>query len=332
MNPEHSAQMLQMMAGGIVAQSISAAAEFGIADFLAHGPRTTSQLAASVHVEEPHLHRLLRFLASIGLFQESAQGWSLTPLGELLQSDVPGSVRAGARMMARISLATTRLTDNVRTGRCAYELAFGKPIFEDLVTKPEDAAIFDAAMKAFHGGETDAVLNAYSFDDVSLLADIGCGSGEVMAATLRRYPEMRGLLFDQGHVMERTRTNMDRAGLAGRCEMATGSFFEAVPAGADVYMMRHIIHDWQDDRCLTILGNIRKVIGASGRLVVIETVVPPGNDPSPSKMFDMMMMVGPDGLERTEPQFRALFDRAGFALTAVTPTLSPVSVIEARPV
>jgi len=324
--------MLQMMAGSFVAQAISAAAEFGIADLLVHGPRTTGEVAAAVQVDESRLHRLLRFLASLDVFQEGPHGWSLTPLAELLRSDVPGSVRAGARMMGRVAPATTRLTDNLRTGTCAYSLAFGKPIFEDLSEKPEDAAIFDAAMKSFHGGETDAVLNAYSLDGVSVLADIGCGSGEVMAATLGRYPEMRGLLFDQAHVMARTQPNMERAGVADRCEMQTGNFFDAVPAGADAYAMRHIIHDWQDDQCIRILGNIRKVIPASGRLLIIETVVPPGNGPSPSKLFDMIMMVLPDGLERTEAQFHALLEASGFALTEITPTQSPVSVIEARPV
>lgn len=232
-----------------------------------HDPRT------------PRLHRLLRFLASLGVFQEGPHGWSLTPLGELLQSDVPGSIRAGARMMARMSPATTRIIDNVRTGTCAYSLAFGKPVFEDLAGKPEDAAIFDAAMKSFHGGETDAVLNAYSFDGVSVLADIGCGSGEVMAATLHRYPAI-----------------------------------------------------WQDDQCLTILGHVRTVIPTSGRLLIVETVVPEGNDPSPSKLFDMIMMVLPDGMERTAAEFDALLGKAGFRLTEITPTQSPVSVIEARPV
>ncbi|MEZ5417105.1 MAG: methyltransferase [Vicinamibacterales bacterium] len=332
MTPEHSLQMMQMMTGGFVAQAVSTAAEFGIADHLVHGPRSTAQLAEAVHASPAHLHRLLRFLASLGVFEEGAHGWSLTPLGELLRSDVPGSVRAGARMMARCAPATIRLYDNVRTGTCAYPLAFGKPIFEDLAGKPDDAALFDIAMKSFHGGETDAVLNAYSYDDVSVLADIGCGSGEVMTATLQRYPALRAILFDQAHVMQRTEGNMQAAGLAGRCQVAAGNFFEAVPTGADAYAMRHILHDWQDDQCVTILRNIRRVIPASGRLLVIEAVVPDGNSPSPAKLFDMIMMTLPDGMERTEAQFRALFDASGFRLAEVTPTQSPVSVIEARPV
>ena len=187
-------------------------------------------------------------------------------------------------------------------------------------------------MTSFHGGETDAVLNAYSYDGISVLADIGCGIGEVMAATLHRYPDMRGILFDQAHVIARTRQHVETAGVAGQCTLVGGSFFEMVPAGADAYAMRHILHDWTDERCIAILANIRRVIPADGRLLVIETVVPEGNDPSPSKLFDVVMMAFPDGMERSEAQFRTIFDASGFRLTGVTPTASPVSVIEARPV
>jgi hypothetical protein len=235
-------------------------------------------------------------------------------------------------MFGRMSAVWPRLEENVRTGHCAYQLAFGRPIFEDLAHKPEDAAIFDAAMTSFHGGETDAVLNAYSYDGISVLADIGCGIGAVMAATLHRYPAMRGILFDQAHVIERTTAHVREAGVADRCTLQSGSFFEAVPAGADAYTMRHIIHDWSDELCITILGSIRRVIPPDGRLLVIETVVPAGNEPSPSKLFDMVMMAFPDGMERSEAQFRAIFDASGFRLTGITPTASPVSVIEARPV
>jgi hypothetical protein len=333
MNPELTFQMIEMIAGGVVAQSVSVAAEIGVADQLAHGPRTTAQLATATGVETDKLSRLLRFLASQGVFQEDAHGaWSLTPLADLLRSDAPHSMRAGARMFGRMAAVWPNLEENVRTGQCAYPLAFGRPIFEDLAHKPEDAAIFDAAMTSFHGGETDAVLNAYSYDGISVLADVGCGIGTVMAATLHRYPDLRGILFDQAHVLERTTPHIDAAGVASRCTLVSGNFFETVPPGADAYTMRHILHDWSDERCLTILGNIRKVIPADGRLLVIETVVPAGNEPSASKLFDMVMMALPDGMERSQDQFRAIFDASGFALTSVTPTASPVSVIEARPV
>jgi hypothetical protein len=143
---------------------------------------------------------------------------------------------------------------------------------------------------------------------------------------------MRGILFDQAHVLERTSLHIRDAGLADRCVLESGSFFDAVPAGADAYTMRHIIHDWPDEASIRILRHIRKVIPPTGRLLVIETVVPDGNDPSPSKLFDMVMMLFPDGLERSEAQFRAIFDASGFSLTGITPTASPVSVVEARPV
>lgn len=333
MNPELSAQMFEMLTGGLVSQSISVAAEIGLADLLIHGPRTTEQLASEAGVNAEKLGRLLRFLASKGVFHADPQGaWSLTPLADMLRSDAPMSMRAGARMFGRMSTVWPRLEENVRTGQCAYGLAFGRPIFEDLAHKPEDAAIFDAAMTSFHGGETDAVLNAYSYDGITTLADIGCGNGSVMLATLQRYPAMRGLLFDQAHVIERTAQHVSAAGLASRVTLTSGSFFDSVPAGADAYTMRHILHDWSDELCIGILRNIRRVMPDDGRLLVIETVVPEGNEPSPSKLFDIVMMAFPDGMERSEAQFQAIFAASGFRLESITPTQSPVSVIDARPV
>ncbi len=333
MAPNPSQQLMQMITGGVVAQSISVAAELGIADLLSNQSRTTAQLASAMGVDSEKLYRLLRFLASLGIFQLGEDGaWGLTPLAGVLRSDVPGSVRAGALLLGRTSSVTPFLLENIRTGQCAYDLAFGKTLFEDLSGKPELAAIFDAAMTSFHGGETAAVLGAYSYEGISTLADIGCGNGEVMIATLQRYPAMRGILFDQAHVIERTTHTVEAAGVAGRCTLRSGSFFEAVIPDADAYSMRHILHDWSDELCIRILGNIRKAIPSSGRLLVIETVVPEGNDPSPSKLFDMLMMIFPNGMERSEAQFRSLFAASGFRLAGITPTQSPVSVIEVRPV
>jgi hypothetical protein len=325
-------QMMRMMTSGVVAQSIAVAAELGVADQLASGEKNSSQLAALVCADEQKLHRLLRFLASVGIVQAGTDGaWRLTPLAEFLLNDAGSSVRAGARMLGRMSATYPHMTENVRTGRCAYDLAFGRPIFEDLLHKPEDATIFDAAMNSFHGGETEAVLDAYSYEGIRVLADIGCGAGTVMMATLNRYPALNGILFDQPHVLERTAEKILAAGLKDRCEMHAGSFFEAIPAGADAYSMRHILHDWTDELCVNILSNIRKAIPAGGRLLIIEAVVPEGNDPSMSKLFDMFMMIFPDGRERTEAEYRNLLSAGGFTLHSVTPTLSPVSVIDARP-
>jgi len=323
---------MQMITGGVVAQAVCAAAELGVADLLAT-PQTAAQIASKTRVDAGKLYRLLRFLASLGIFQIGEDGtWSLTPLGEKLRSDVPGSVRAGARLLGRTAGVTAHLIDSLRTGKCAYDLTFGKSLFEDLSSKPEDAAIFDAAMNSFHGGETDAVLAAYNYEGISTLADIGCGNGSVMIATLKKYPSLRGILFDQGHVLERTAQDVKAAGLAERCILSSGSFFDSVPSGADAYTMRHILHDWSDGRCKQILDHVRKVIPSPGRLLIIEAVVPEGNDPSPSKMFDILMMMFPDGMERTQSQFRDLLEASGFRLAGITPTQSPVSVIEARPV
>ena len=326
-------QMMQMLTGGVVAQAIAVAAELGVADRLSAGPKTAVQLAAAVGADEQKLFRILRFLAGLGIFSVDAEGaWSLTPMAELLKTDHPASARAGARMLGRLSATYPHMAENVRSGTCAYSLTFGKPIFEDLADKPEDAAIFDAAMNSFHGGETEAVLQAYSYEGVGTLADIGCGAGAVMMATLQRYPTMRGILFDQKHVLGRTEGIVREAGMEGRCELAAGSFFETIPAGADAYTMRHILHDWPDEQCVKILTNIRRVMPAAGRLLVVEAVVPEGNDFSPAKLGDIIMMIFPDGMERTEAQYRQLFARAGFALHSVTPTETPVSVIEGRPV
>jgi hypothetical protein len=328
-----SAQILQMIGGGVVAQAVCAAAELGVADLLEGGPQTTAQLAKAAQADEDKLYRLLRYLATVGIFQIDDEGaWSLTPMADVLRSDVPGSMRAGARMMNVMSAVYPHLVENIRTGKCAYNLEFGKPVFEDLPGKPELAAIFDAAMTSFHGGETEAVLDAYNHEDISVLADLGCGSGLMMAETLQRYPQMCGILFDLPHVLERTAANMKAAGVEARCTLEGGSFFETAPEGADAYVLRHILHDWTDERCVAILSNIRRVIPPDGRLLLVESVVLDGNEPSPAKFYDMLMMMLPDGRERTEHQFRQLLGKADFAIHSMTPTASPVSIIDARPV
>jgi hypothetical protein len=250
----------------------------------------------------------------------------------LLLDDEPGSIRAGARLLGGASAVYPHLIENIRTGTCAYNLAYGKPLFEDLQTKPESAAIFDAAMNSFHGGETEAVLAAYKYDGIQTLADIGGGAGTAIIATLKQYPALRGILFDQADVIQRSAETFKAAGLESRCAMHAGNFFESIPAGADAYSMRHIIHDWPDDLSIKILSNIRKAIPANGRLLIIETVIPEGNDFAPGKLFDMLMMLFPDGKERTEAEYRKLLSASGFALHSVTPTQSPVSVIDARPI
>jgi SAM-dependent methyltransferase len=256
----------------------------------------------------------------------------MTPMASLLRSDAEGSMRSMARIMGRLApRAVDHLLDGIRTGKCPLEVALGKPAFEYLSERPEDAALFDAAMTGFHGPETGAVLDAYDPAGISRLADIGCGNGSALLATLKRHPMLRGIFFDQGHVLDRARPAIEAADERERCELVPGNFFESVPSGADAYFLRHIIHDWTDELSLSILRNIRRAIPSTGRLLIVEAIIPEGNEPHPAKNFDIAMMLFPNGMERTEKEYRELLKAAGFKISKVVPTASPVSVIEAWP-
>jgi SAM-dependent methyltransferase len=332
---EHQARMADLIMGFVPAQAVAVAAELGIADLVAREAMTAEQLAALTHSNPRNLFRLLRYLASLGIFKvDQNNRFGLTPMASLLRSDIEGSMRSMSRIMGRTGpLTSNHLIDAVRSAKYPFEMAFGTPLFAFLSEHHEEAALFDAAMNGFHGRETEAVLDAYDFGSVSTLADLGCGNGSVLLATLKKYPALRGLFFDQPHVIERARASIQAAGLTDRCEILSGNFFESAPAGADIYFLRHIIHDWSDEASLRILRNIRGVIPPKGRLLIVEMVVPEGNDASAAKNFDMVMMLfPPDGLERTEEEYRKLLRMAGFDISGITPTASPVSVIEARPI
>jgi hypothetical protein len=217
------------------------------------------------------------------------------------------------------------------TGESGFTKVFGQPLFSYLGTHPDVAQIFDAAMVAIHGHETPAMLDAYDFGSTLVLADIGGGSGSLIAATLQRFPKLKGILFELDHVIRRTGESFKTYGIGDRCSLIAGNFFEALPSGADTYLFRHIIHDWSDEQSVQILKNCRKVIPNTGRLLIIEVVVPTGNESSPAKDFDMVMLVLPGGIERTEEEYRVLLKEAGFQLSSVTPTRSAVSIVEGKP-
>ncbi len=220
---------------------------------------------------------------------------------------------------------------SVKTGKPAFDKVFGQPVFEFLSEHPEQAAIFDKAMVGVHGRETSAILDAYDFSAFSSVADIGGGNGSNLTGLLQRYPELHGTLFDLPGVIGRAGKNIEKAGLADRIHCIDGDFFESVPGGADAYFMRHIIHDWDDEKALRILENIRRVITEHGRLLVVESVIPPGNEPFFGKLLDVTMLVIPGGQERTEEEYRTLFGKAGFRLSRIVPTQAEVSVIEGVP-
>jgi hypothetical protein len=323
----------RLLTGYWISQAIHVAAQLGIADLLKAGPQTVAHLAESTGAHARSLYRLLRALASEGIFAEDKQGrFALTPLGECLRSDVPNSQRSMAIMNGEEHYRCWgELLYSVQTGRTAFEKLFGQPIFHYLAAHPRQARIFDEGMVGVHGAETKAMLDAYDFSRFGTLVDIGGGTGSLLIATLQRHPSLRGILFDRPDVIERARAGVKAAGLENRCTLMGGDFFETVPPGGDAYLMRHIIHDWNDEQCRTILRHCRKVVPATGKLLLIESVIPPGNDPSFAKLLDLTMLVIPGGMERTEAEYRELLASAGFQLERIVPTASVIHVIESLP-
>ena len=329
--PRH--QLLQLITSYWASMSIHVAAKLKLADHLKEGPKTAAELARLTKTQPQALYRLLRALSSVEIFAEDEQGkFRLTPMAECLL-DVHGSQRAVALMMGDEHYRSWgELLYSVQTGKPAFDHLYGKPVFDWLSEHSEQAKIFDAAMTGFHGPETQAMIQAYDYAGINTLVDVGGGNGTVLIEVLKKHPAIQGVLYDLPGVIERAKANLASAGLASRCQTIAGSFFESAPPGGDAYQMRHIIHDWTDEQCHTILGHIRKVIPRTGRLLVIEMVIKPGNVPQPAKWLDLNMLVLPGGRERTEAEYRDMYARAGFKLERIVPTPTEVSVIEGRPI
>lgn len=327
-----SFQLSNMIVGYWQSQAIYAATKLGIPDLLAGGPQTIDQLAATTKSSPEPLYRLLRALASIGIFAEGPRKtFSLTPLAEPLRADVPGSQRAFALMSGGQQFkAWTEILYSIETGKTAYEHVIGKPIFEYLATDPEQAKIFDDAMTGIHGRETGLMVEAYDFSGINTLIDIGGGNGGTLIGILQHYPRMRGVLFDLPHVVERAKPRIAAAGLTDRVELVGGNFFEKVPSGGDAYMMRHIIHDWYDDQATTILKSCHAAMTDKARLLVVESVIPPGNEPFLGKFLDLVMLLIPGGKERTAEEYRTLLAGAGFELQRIVPSKHEISLVEGK--
>jgi hypothetical protein len=329
--PPH-VQLIQMGTGGAVANIVHIAAKLGLADKLADGPKTAVELAGSLALHAPSLHRLMRTMASLGLLTEGERlRFSLTKLGEALKTDAPGSARSTLLMTGSSWVASgfANLLHSLQTGRTGFEKAQGMPFFDYLAQNPEDASVFSEAMVGLHGAEPLAVAAAYDFEMFQTVVDVGGASGNMLAAILARYPELRGLLFDRPHVVVDADKLLKANGIAGRATIEAGDFFQSVPSGGDAYILSHILHDWNDDQCLTILRHCRKAMKPDGRLLIVEMVLPPGDAPHPGKILDMVMLVLIGGQERTETEYASLLHKAGFRLSRVVATQSPVSVIEA---
>jgi hypothetical protein len=320
-----------LLMGFVVSRALQVAAELGLADALADGPKDHEGLARAVGAHAGTLHRLMRALASCGLFDQLPDGrFANTPSSEYLRSDTPGSLRGLARMHGGSPhwQAWADLEHSVRTGEPSFTHFHGSPMFEYLAAHPESARRFDEGMVTSSRLMNEAIVEAYEWGPIGTLVDVGGGVGSTLAAILRANSRIQGVLFDLPHVIERGRDYLAEEGVAARCRTETGSFFDAIPSGADAYFIKHIIHDWDDADCLRILGNCRAAMPEHAKLLVCEKVVPPGNEPSVAKTIDLVMLVLTNGgRERTEQEFRDLFARAGLRLARVVPTRADNSIL-----
>jgi hypothetical protein len=327
---DDTGQLERMLGGLAVTHSIYAAAKLGIADLLDAGPRTNEELAALTEVDPPSLYRLMRALASVGVFTETTPAtFALTPMAERLRTGVPDSLRAWAVVTGEIvARSFGELMHSLHTGQPAFESVFEMPVFEYLEAHPETAAVFDSHQaqggRAIHA----AVARSVDFHATETIIDLGGGNGSLAGAILERNPGLRAVIFDLPHVIGRARGAADPAPTS-RCKFVAGSFFEHLPPGADVYLLSRVLHDWADDQATAILSNCRRAMRSDARLLVIERIVPAGDEPHESKFMDLNMLVIAGGRERTEHEYRALLDRSGLQLDRVIDTGTAASVLEA---
>ncbi len=327
-----AAKLMEMIFSPVPAQALSVSAQLGVADLLKDQAKSADELAQALNVKARPLYRLLRALASRGIFIEDQNGrFHLTPLAEPLRSDAPDSVRNfaiyfGADWHRRVY---GELGYSIETGLPAFEKVYGKPFFDYLAENPAPAADFNNAMTSHSAADSLAVVKAYDFAGINKLVDVGGGHGALLATILANNPQLHGVLFDAPTVVAGASDILAAHGVSQRCEAIGGNFFASVPAGGDAYILRHIIHDWDDERALTILKNCHQAMTENGRLLVVEIVITEGNAPSLGKFLDLAMMVLVNSFERTAAEYSALFAQAGFKLTRIVPTTSPPSVIEA---
>lgn len=333
-DPSLADRMTGLIFGFWTAKAIHAAAVLGIADHLEGGPKTAAELAGLTGAHGPSLYRLLRAVASVGIFEEDDRGrFAPTPLGATLRSCVPGSLRDTAISM--LDPGHERcwgdILHSLRTGEVASEQVLGTSIWDYYIRHPEEERAFNGAMTGLSQMAGGAVVEAYDFSPFATVVDVAGGQGSLLSMILHANPKARGILFDAPRVVEGAGPNLEAAGVAGRVERVGGDFFESVPAGGDLYTLKWIVHDWDDERSVAILKNCRRAMHPGARLLLLEAVIPPGNGPGLGKFLDLNMMVITGGKERTEREFAALLAASGFRPTRVVPTKSPVSIVEAEP-
>ena len=326
------AVMLNLTIGHWVARLTHIAAKLKLADLLKDGPRTARHLATATGVHAPALYRVLRALASVGVFAETKGGrFKLTPLAATLQTGLPASMHGWALMINENWGwdAWKELLYGVKTDEVPFLKAHGVPVFEYLEKDPEDLEVFGESMTSLSRTENPAIAAAYRFSGLRTLVDVGGGHGSLLATILKANPKLKGVLFDRGAVIARAENDqhVTAKGITERCRLESGNFFEGVPMGGDVYIMKYILHDWNDEECVKILTNCRAAMNEKWKVLVVDNVIAPGNDPSWGKLLDIQMLII-GGRERTKEEFAALYAAARLKLTRVVPTKCPLSIVE----
>lgn len=324
------AQMLGMLNGFLTVQALHVAAVLGLADLLASGPQSADHLASATGADRSSVHRLLRMLTGPGVFREEPDGrFAVTPLGATLQSDGPDSVREWALFVGAPEMwaVWAGLRDSVMTGQTAFSAVHGAPIWQYLATRRDLGEVFNGWMTRQSRHHNAALVAAYDFSPFRLVADIGGGQGSTLAAILAAHPPVHGVLLDLPQVVAHAPA-LDQAQLTGRCQVIGGDMLASVPAGADAYLIKRVLMDWADDDATVLLRNCAAALPEQGKVIVVEMLMPDGNDPSLAKPFDILMLLNQSGRIRTETEFRNLFTAAGLRLTRIIPTASPNSILE----
>ena len=332
-------RLMQSATGLVFSAALQPIARLKIADLLADGPHPVAQLAAETGSDEDALYRVMRLLSSVGIFSElPGKAFAITPASYFLRSGVPGSMR---EMVLWITnpfhfQVHGELSHSIATGLPAVEKVCGQSAFEAIFSRPEVAYDFNSAMTCFSRHLAPKLLEAYDLSGIDTLMDVAGGHGAILCEVLSRYPSLKGILFDIPNVIEEANCHICELKMEERCRTIHGDFFESIPSGADAYYMQHILHDWNDERCLKILANCRRALEGSeagrkqGRLLIVDNVVPETPGPHPSKWLDIEMLLMPGGRERTRGEWESLFNKAMFEITRIVPMKAAESVIEVR--
>jgi len=334
MTASPSVEAFRLINGYQVTQAIHVAVALGLPDHLKDGPRASDELAVLAKAHPGALYRLLRALAAAGILREQeGRCFSLTAVGDCLRSDSPTPVGAWAAFVGRpyIWQAWGHLLHSVQTGETAFVNLNGKSVWQYRAEHPAENEIFNQATSDLSRGAVEALLKAYDFSKFQHVVDIGGGQGQTIAGILAANSAVRGTLFDQYHVVGKARSMLERVGLENRCDVVAGNFFESVPAGADAYILRAILHDWEDEDAVSILKVCRQALGMQAMLLIIEQIVAPPNEGLAGKFSDLNMLVSPGGRERTREEFSDLCDAARFKLLNVIAAGPRLSVVEAKP-